>query len=310
MEGEQPELDAERYEEARGDEDRRVGVDGGHPLGHVVHRERAGDAVGARDREQEDERPQQVHRGEHQRRPQLAPPAPVRGQRVRGRHGELEEDVEVEDVAGEEQPGQPPGEQEHEPGERPYPDPGQHLVGGRRQQDEHRQHREDDTEHVGVQHDPHPGGPATGDDLLAAVAQHLRGEHGQQRERGGEHGHREPADVAAAPVQRHEHDTGHPGQQQRHREDHDGLLPIGLPLRLECRLVLRLACGELVDLGSAEDDDDAMHQREQQRHRGQADDQRRECQRLRQGVADHVARLNADGCPATAQAGPDDRHHG
>jgi hypothetical protein len=58
-------------------------------------------------------------------------------------------------------------------------------VGRRGQQDEHRQHREGDAEHVGVQHDAHPGRPTAGDDLAATARQYLRGEHGKQRERGG-----------------------------------------------------------------------------------------------------------------------------
>jgi hypothetical protein len=51
--------------------------------------------------------------------------------------------------------------------------------------------------------------------------------------------------------------------------------------------------------------DDPVHQGEQQGQRGQADDQRRQHQRLRHRVADRLARIRRDGFLSAGEAGSD-----
>jgi hypothetical protein len=150
VEREQPELDAEGDEEADRHGDGRAGGDLGDPHGHVAHRQGAGDPVGAGDREQEDERPQQVDRGDDDRGPQVGALRAVGGEYVRRDHGHLEEHVEVEDVAGEEEAVEPRREEDQQSGERAFSDADDGLRGRRHEQHDGGQQGEGHAQGVGL----------------------------------------------------------------------------------------------------------------------------------------------------------------
>ena len=83
--------------------------------------------------------------------PSSRPRSAVGGEDVGGGHRQLEEDVEVEEVAGEEHPGQPGGEQDDQPGERALAHAVGDLVDRRGEQRQRRQQGEQHAERVGAQ---------------------------------------------------------------------------------------------------------------------------------------------------------------
>jgi hypothetical protein len=120
MEREQAQLDPEGDEEQHGDDHRGVGIDAAGPGGHRQHLQGAGGPVQPGGSDQEQERAEQVDHGEDQRRADHAPLPAERGQGVAGHHGQLEEHIEAEHVACQEQPGQADRQEQHQGREQPW----------------------------------------------------------------------------------------------------------------------------------------------------------------------------------------------
>ena len=144
--------------------------------------------------------------------------AAVRREDVPGGHRELEEDVEVEEVARQEHARQPGGQQDDEAGERPLAHAVQHLHHGRGKERERRQKREEHPERVGAEGDPDADRPVARRHHDGVVGQH----RGGQRDEGAEV-HREgrdgdPADHAPSPVEQREQETRGPGDDERQRQ--------------------------------------------------------------------------------------------
>jgi hypothetical protein len=119
VEREQAQLDPEGDEVEDRDDHRGVGVDAPGPVGHGQHLQGAGGPVQGRRGDQEQERAEQVDHGEDQRRADHAALPAKRRQGVARDHRQLEEHVEAEHIAGQEQPGQADGQEQHQGREQP-----------------------------------------------------------------------------------------------------------------------------------------------------------------------------------------------
>ena len=218
VEREEAQLQEESREDQRGHGDHRGGVQAGHPFGDGLHVQAAGDAVERRYADQEHERPQQVDHGEDERRPDLVVLLPVARQDEGGDHGDLEEHVEVERVAREEEPREPRGHEQDQRRERAPAHTEGDLVEHRGQDNRDGNQGERHPEGVGPEGDADALGPAARGRLDRPLPQH----HGRQPDQ-GEEGRpearrREQADPPLSAVQEGERGGEHPRDAGREGE--------------------------------------------------------------------------------------------
>ena len=215
-----------------GVEEAAVGVgdrrDTGDEVGHV---ERAGYAVDQGDADQEQQRGREVHGDVAQARLDARLARPVQHQAVRGRQHDLEEDEQVEQVAGEKRAVHPHHQQEEDGVEtRPRPIPareGEHQ-GAAAQHAGQRHHQ--GREPVGHQHDAVGRGPVAQAVDPGGLAAGALVQQDQRHRQDGGHRHQAHHALEDAPaLVEQQHRRGH-----RHGQDDGADDDVVVPVRHSC----------------------------------------------------------------------------